>query len=252
MKKIKFYLSGGSENSDIEKSIGGDLSSFALGKDLFSEISAFQSVYGIMDYRCIYLVAEESIQNVHIAMENDSVKTHLGFLIQKEIQELVIEDPTVGSNFVLGVDGNYTSPIEWDNFENTALIIENELNSILTYGKIRCTGLSSLSEKHSFNLSFSRTNVGMKEELVQVISENGLSVKVTRSKQGGPINSVPKKIKNVAEKPDKVKFIEELTEPISIGNMQASDFLPIWIRRTLNKNVKIKKSEFIINVYANP
>lgn len=56
---MKFYLSGGSDNSNPNQSLGGPISyaeiSSGLMNNVFDDVSAVQSGSGHSDYRCVYL-----------------------------------------------------------------------------------------------------------------------------------------------------------------------------------------------------
>src|SRR5215212_4192131 len=57
---IKFYLSGGFDNSDPSLSLGGDISSFQLvsgtPNGLFDRVDTSEAELGDIEYRCVYLV----------------------------------------------------------------------------------------------------------------------------------------------------------------------------------------------------
>lgn len=57
---LKWYLSGGSSNSDPDASIGGDRSSTAAGSDLFDIVTGDESAAGDTEYRCVYFRNEDS------------------------------------------------------------------------------------------------------------------------------------------------------------------------------------------------
>jgi hypothetical protein len=56
---INFYYSGGANNSDPKKSLGGDISNIKIPNNtlhnLFDIVTSDQSQNGITDYRCIYV-----------------------------------------------------------------------------------------------------------------------------------------------------------------------------------------------------
>lgn len=63
---IKFYLSGGGANSDVNASLGGAISSTeittAVLHNLFDQVSSAESSAGDVEYRCIY------VENTHATL----------------------------------------------------------------------------------------------------------------------------------------------------------------------------------------
>lgn len=52
---IKYYLSGGTGNTDPDASLGGGISTTEAGSDLFDDIQSAESSAGDVEYRCIYV-----------------------------------------------------------------------------------------------------------------------------------------------------------------------------------------------------
>ena len=69
---IKFYLSGGTSNSNVNASIGGAISSTEVTDDslhnLFDKTLGTESTAGDIEYRCIY------VKNTHASLELELAK----------------------------------------------------------------------------------------------------------------------------------------------------------------------------------
>jgi len=68
---MTWYYSGGAANADPDASLGGAISSVAVGEalnDLFDDVSGAESEAGDVEYRCVYFKNETggTLENVHV------------------------------------------------------------------------------------------------------------------------------------------------------------------------------------------
>lgn len=75
---IKFYLSGGADNTDPDASLGGIISSTAVVDDtlnnLFDDVTGAEHAAGDINYRCIYVKNDsaETAENVKIYIDTNT------------------------------------------------------------------------------------------------------------------------------------------------------------------------------------
>lgn len=79
---IRFYLSGGSTNTDPNLSLGGPISQTEIVSgqlnNLFDDVSAVESGAGDVEYRCIYIKNTHSVSslvNARIWIDQDTLST---------------------------------------------------------------------------------------------------------------------------------------------------------------------------------
>jgi hypothetical protein len=77
---IKLYLSGGAANEDPAASLGGAMSTTAVTlSTLFDTVSGAEGLAGMTDYRCVYIVNEDSnadgYQNAKVWIEANTTST---------------------------------------------------------------------------------------------------------------------------------------------------------------------------------
>ncbi len=251
---ISFLLSGGPNNVDPVKSIGGSISKQSIDNqinNIFSDVTRDQSFIGFVDYRCLYIRNDslnEKLRDAsfYISKSLEGADIAIGFSLKSDVQALIVEgDPGTGASFQIqytirnaGLTFTQTTrEILWVPDENTmAQRIAAIVNSLTNVRGIQVIGHRS-DLGYDFLITFGGSSTGRWQELLGPINEDGIQVSVMRVVQGGPINSIAPNIGFTNNPPNGVTFFEsDNLTPIEIGTLFPQDFVPVWLRRTVQKN----------------
>ncbi len=251
---ISFLLSGGPKNVNPNKSIGGAISKQSIDNqlnNLFDDVTRDQTFNGFVDYRCLYIrnnSPNEKLKDAsfYIHKSLDGAEISIGFSLRSDIQALLVDgEPGTGSSFQLQYtirnDGinlvQTTREILWVPNENTmAQRIAAILNSLMHVRGVQVSGHRS-NVGYDFLITFGGSTTGRAQQLLAPVNEDGIQVTVMSVIKGGPINSTAPNIGLSNNPPNGVVFFDsDNSEAIEVGTLFPQDFIPIWLRRTVQKN----------------
>lgn len=237
---FNFLYSGGLNNADPAKSIGGSYSTnFILGNlnNLFSDISKDDSEIGVIDYRCFYIANDsenDTLYNASIFVTseyNSQSSVQIGISRESEVQVISLNSIPSSGYFKLKIGPATTPEIYWD---SNNIIFENNIRNALNYLD-EIETIVSKTLLNNYQVSFVGISNYRNYDLLQVV-ENTLSpstiIKIEKLTEGQPINSVAPRIFNSQSAPFNVTFYDtNFNNRLSLGNLHPSDIIPIWIRR---------------------
>lgn len=251
---LAFLLSGGVQNTDPTKSLGGSMSHQVIQDkldNLFNDVTRAHAVTGFTDYRCFYLVnnsPDEKLQDfsVYVHKGLSGCEISLGLNIQNEVQALMILGSPINGHFQLKYTiqqgtvkiVNRTSEINWTS--NTTTMAQNIaalLNGMDHLSGVQCMGQQT-SGGYDFLITFAGDSGGRTQEVLEIIHAEGITAQVVRVTQGGPINLAAPNIGIPNNAPSGVTFYNtDNATPVKIGTFFPQDFIPIWLRRITPKQV---------------
>lgn len=263
--QINFVYSGGSNNSDPSKSLGGNPSNIPiLGQinNLFSNVSSAQSTEGKIDYRCFYIFNDSLTDTLHnasvfiIYQEPGGATVQLGLANTTDVQKIQITGIVTGGSLLIKYEDNQFV-VNWGGSASSfAANLIAGLTSVNVKGvEIETTSVSNSS--NSFSLSFKGDSNNRSHSLL-VISQNNLigttSVSIKKETEGEPINSVAPLIPTDSTPPARVNFYNtSLDNKLFLGNIGPGDGVPIWAKRTTLANANFKQSDsFTLRLIGNP
>lgn len=258
---IEFLLSGGANNADPSKSIGGGPSSspvLGLVNNLFPDITSQEASFGKVDYRCFYVKNSISSATLYdtqvlVSFQNPGASyVEIGVAKSTDVQRIEITGiPTSGTViFRLG-----TSPISV-NWGTSAFGFEASLRNALLYAGFAAEVVHSISgNTASFTVTFSGVNDNKSWPILQIQENNLMGVQVPiiqiiKISNGQPINSSAPMIVTDQMPPSGVIF-----QPgsIVVGKVDAGDFFPVWVKRTTPANSQFSINDgFTIKVSGKP
>jgi len=252
---IIFVYSGGYNNVDPFKSIGGIASAYVIPSatinNLFPNMRGWDDL-AVIDYRCIYAI--NNSQGIHYDCEAYLTNTsggsnvYLGISKLNSVQRMTINGNVTGGNISLnykdrlGEDNtihvNHDSNLEtWGNNLQTAL------NGLGTLSEVIVNTRSALSD-NIFDITFadsggepSEQNGGFRDQNLITVSDNNLtgsnSITINHTQVGHPINSLAAEPGYETNAPAGVEFkeISSSTSTIFIGNLHAEEIFAIWLKR---------------------
>jgi hypothetical protein len=250
---IIFVYSGGVNNVDTFKSIGGIASAYkipnAAVNNLFSNVPG--EPFETHDYRCIYAINDS--EDIHYSCEAYLTNTsggsdvYLGISKLNSVQKMTINGNVTGGNISLnykdrlGEDNtihvNHDSNLEtWGNNLQTALNGLGLLSGVIVNTR------SALSN-NVFDIMFADGGVpsvqdgGFRYQNLITVSDNNLtgsnSITISHAQVGHPINSQAAEPGMPTNAPAGVDF-KEVSSPdstIYIGNLYQQDVFAIWFKR---------------------
>ena len=265
---VSFTFSGGSTNSDPEKSLGGDPSlQPILNKRLFDNISSEETKAGRVDYRCLYINNDSNVDSLYSAVVYvaytvpGDVTVQLGFDFSTERQNLTVTN----SNFITGgsftlvySDTNNTDVVvNWDSDLSiwagnlqTALRNVNNLDDLIVSG-FSSTGFSEEASV-TFEIDFVGTAkqryhepLALKSGGNNLISSQSNIISVSKSVNGGPINRVADVIDFDTTPPNGIVF----SASALLGDIRPLDSIPVWIKRIVPSNSSaVENDGFVLRI----
>lgn len=248
---ISITLSGGTNNSDPELSLGGEPSVFPISNErLFEDVSSSEAELGSDNYKCIYINNNSFDATLYKAKiytnyktENTDVSVELGFREANERQNIVITNSNTisGGNIVIAYtdySGDNIITVDWDNSISIwADNFQNQLRTIKNLEEIQVEG-TGVENSFIFEINFQGTAGKRYHELIQIVENNLISstetsISVTRSNSGRPINNIAQEIDTTTTVPFSVVFgkHEYESEAYNIGEFRPGDQIPVWIKR---------------------
>lgn len=250
---IIFVYSGGVNNVDTFKSIGGIASVYrvptAAVNNLFPNVRG--ESFEMHDYRCIYAINDSQTEVVYYDCEayltnaSGGSDVYLGISKLNSVQRMTINGNVTGGDISL----NYKDRLGEDN----AIDVNHDLN-LETWGNNLQTALnglvpgvivntrSSLSD-NIFDITFADSggepldqNGGFRGQNLITVSNNNLtgsnSITINHAQVGHPINSLAAEPGMVTNAPAGVDFKESSPDStIYIGHLYPEDVFAIWFKR---------------------
>lgn len=258
---IEFLLSGGSNNSDPNKSIGGEISSFpVLGSlnNLFPDITSEEAASGKVDYRCFYVKNSSSAGFLYDAsmiitsQSSGGAYANLGLARSTDVQRIDVTGTSISGTMVLRLG---ETPISM-NWGSSPFGFAASLRNALSYVGVNAqVDYSVAGNKTSFVVTFSGDSNYKSWPTLQV-QENNLTgtdtpvVSIVKVTQGQPINSSAPLLTTDSMAPATVTF---QNGTIPIGNLAPGTFAPIWVRRTTPANTEFSQNDgFTIKISGKP
>ena len=271
-KDILYLFSGGSSNSNQEKSLGGSVSSYQVPgsvNNLFPNIDESQQSTGILDYKCFYVFNNSLVNifdNVNIYIENNlSILPILTLGVKKtnSIQEIVITGSITGGFIILGISNLQTYKISYSGSPiSYGAEIENALNNLLeNISVVVLTTFTSNIQKHQitfvgpFGFRAQDSIVVIQNSLIS----SGQSIPQIQSNYisiGSPVNTQAGNVLSTYNAPEGVTFFDTNKDvSVEIGTLLPGDYFPVWIRRNVPAGtppIVSAMGEFKVDVFARP
>jgi hypothetical protein len=245
LSDISFVYSGGSNNIDPKKSIGGPPSINPVNasvNNIFSDVKKEESEAGLVDYRCFYVFNDNesnSIFNVNVYLKSQKQglsSCQIGLSKSTEEQVLSLSSSPISGSFRLIYENYTTYPIDWD---NNYLIFQKNIENALNDLEVLSGVVVQRIFPNNYKISFLGDDNYRNHELLTV-GINDLSpsttVSVKKSAEGQPLNSIAPRLPTISTTPSGVIFYEtsDLSNEtkVFIGDLRPKDGVPIWIKRT--------------------
>lgn len=239
---IDFVYSGGTNNSDPAKSIGGYPSINpinGISNNLFTNVKREDSLDGVIDYRCFYVFNNsetDSLYNVSIFFEDQISgisNCELGVAKSTDVQILSLNSTPTSGSFTIRYDNYVTGEIYWNSDYTTfQKNIEDALNGLDVLSGVVVNRLSDNVYSISFLGEADRRNHSLLEtQSINLVPNTTVSFE--KNIEGQPINSIAAQLPTSATPPYGVNFYETSNySKILVGDLNPGDGFPIWIKRT--------------------
>lgn len=256
--QIQFFLSGGSNNSLAQESIGGKISSFSLAgelNNLFPNITTEQAQNGKIDYRCFYIKntsESDSIYNLELSIsEQGSSGSNVRFGTEKnnEIQKIEIYGNVTFGTASFNYNNNFFNA-NWESFS------EDILNGFSGSGASVQVLDSTSSDVRTITIKFEGDSSNRNHPLLKLTNnslENSPTISIVKSKDmaGRPINYEPDKLPVDYQSPVGVVF-EDDSKKIILENLKPNDFIPVWIKRETVAGTEFQTDYFKFKISGRP
>jgi hypothetical protein len=252
---IKFYLSGGFQNSDPNASIGGDISErLIVGtlNNLFNNVSELESKNGHEDYRCFYVAntnETDTLYDMEIYLESlpqSGISIEIGTYWGTEVQRMTLTGNVItGGTITLSFGEETTDPISWDGDADAFRInMQNALNNLGALEGISIPDVSMVPlgtypyMTYYLDIYFEGVDDNRSQALIEIadLSLTGCDDGViARVSAGGPINTIASAVDFDTIVPYGIAFTSPTEdEPIEIGDLRSDEKIPIWVKRTVS------------------
>ncbi len=267
---IVFLLSGGQDNANPRRSIGGAPARIRINElpnNLFDDVTREHSFSGYTDYRCFYVMninEDEKFKNVHLftakALEGSEIQ--LGLSLQNEVQALMFPEKPVNGSFQLV----YTIKHGTEAFQHTTREI-NWVPDAVTMSQRIAAVLNSLDQLEGIQVVGTETNTGFDflvtfagasgnrgQEMLTTVNQLGVGINVSRVAKGGPINSIAPNVGIANNPPSGVTFFDASRDSsVLVGTLFPNDFMPVWIKRIVERNTKaVHPDQFKFKMFGDP
>lgn len=266
LNQISLVLSGGSNNSNPQSSIGGSPSSFPILNglnNLFSNLTTEEATVGKIDYRCFYIFndsEQDAFLDVSLYIYSQVLggsSVQIGIARETDVQKIEIIGQVNSGSLILKYEQQEIT-VDWDgsasNFSNNLVEAFSSIDILGIEANGTTTG--SLS---SILIYFKGDSDNRNHEKLELF-ENNLEgpdkpiVSIKKIAEGQPINSIAPQIAVDTVIPSKVTFYAtSASEKLSIGNLKPGDGIPIWIKRTTEPNTDFQENDnFILKITGRP
>lgn len=264
---ITFTFSGGSSNSDPDRSLGGDPSlQTIVNKRLFDDVSETETKTGNVDYRCFYAHNESNVDTlydteVYIAYTvPGDVTVKVGFDFENERQNLTVVNAAFifGGSFVITYSDstNHDLTVNWS--ANLSTWAANFQQALRTINNLENVFVSAFTSNNNviFEIDFFGTSSSRYHELIvlktggnHLLATQITSISIVKSVNGGPINRIADIIDVDTTIPNNIVFYDTIT----IGDLRPLDSVPIWIKRTTPPNTTaVENDGFTLRIKGRP
>ena len=266
LNQINLVLSGGSNNSNPQSSLGGNPSSFPiLGglNNLFSNLTTEEAESGKTDYRCFYIFNDSETDpflDVSVYIYSQKIRgstVQIGIAQETDVQKIEIIGSVDSGNLILKYEQQEIN-IDWG-----SSISDFADNLVDGFSSIDIDGIEvSFSVSGSTSLitiEFKGTSNNRNHEKIELFENNLIGpdvpvVTIKKVTEGQPINSIAPTLAVDTVPPSKVVFVETSNvSRLQIGNLNPGDGVPIWIKRTTLPNTDFEENDnFILKVTGRP
>jgi hypothetical protein len=252
---IVYVLSGGSNNSDSAKSLGGDPSAspVLLGvNNLFDNISPDDVAAGLIDHRCIYIFNNSNVEtlwNAKIFTQSQTIggaNAEIGFTFSDEIQNLTVIGNLTGGVLTLSYEGQSFTFAHSSNLSTWVGNFQTAIRTIPNLENVQVTAQTSVSSTLEtvtvFTILYTGTAGSRFHPILDIVA-NALTpsavVSASRSVTGSPINSIALIVDRATTPPTGIIFnAATLLEPQIVGHLRPTDGFPVWVRRITPPNTQ--------------
>jgi hypothetical protein len=261
---IKLFYSGGGSNNDPDSSIGGAISNYVLSSNrIFDNVSAAQNTAGYTDYRCVYfnnINSTDTLLNAGIYVDSQvsgGASITIGIEVNNDRQDIYIANAgSVSSGTVtlqfydFFTDANIQFSFAHDlNISIWASNFQTSIRSISGLEQVTISG-SYLGTTAYFSVNFIGTSSKRYFESLEVVSlsQSFVDVNATFTLQkvfdGGPKLKTATEIASEINAPNNITFVEtSSSSPLLIGNLKPTEYLPVWIKRTVVAGVNSMEND---------
>jgi hypothetical protein len=243
---IVFVLSGGSNNPDPLKSLGGDPSSTPiLGSlnNLFNDLTTQDAQNGTIDYRCFYIFNNnmiDALTDSKVWVQSEIVggaSVNIGVNLVNEVQLVTIDGPNPGSgNFVLSYNGTNFMVNQSNDVNVWASNFQTAISALPNLTDVTVTGVMQPSAI-IFTVTFQGDAGNRSHPLLELVQNNLLpsnTFSFTKQTIGSPINLIAPSIDVPTTPPTGISFTYPISAtPLMLGDLRALDGFPVWVKRTL-------------------
>lgn len=248
---LKYKYSGGFDNIDSNKSIGGEISNTEVNsykQNIFNNIGENDYAQGLVDYRCLYLenISNKRVHNLKMHLDDvfRGAIFNIGFNFQNDIQTIII----AGGDFINGQKITFS-------FKNRNFIVkydidinifktnfQKSINKIFNLKDVTVDG-SYANGNSVLNIYFQGTSGNKQQPLIKLESYTltpDPTITIIKKQNGSPVNCIQEKLNNSLQSPNKINFLEAGAS-VEFTFLEIGDFLPIWLRRQVfSGNVPIE------------
>jgi hypothetical protein len=229
---IGVVYSGGSTNTNPNLSLGGNPSGYpVLGymNNLFANISETERANGKIDYRCVYIVNNNSVDTFYDIVATVSYQipggsdARIGVQKFTDIQTVTIAPPGPGVYQLSYLATLINVP------DQTAASLQAVLNTTIATGAVVTADFSGYILTINF-LGADNTRY------FSLLSSNTIGVTTNKVQNGGPIVRIADAIPNETTPPGGITFgyntSSDTSTSATIVGLRHGEFFPIWVQRS--------------------
>lgn len=248
---IKFTLSGGINNDDPNKSLGGDPSPIVISNNinnLFDDIQGLEAEEGRIEYRCFYIFNDNEthdFRNIRIWIKSQvdlGASVEIGIGQRNHVQVISIFGSPTSGTFKLSYDGvTPSASINWN--EDVSILAASINDYVDSQFGLETTTIGELTAdaERIFTVTFVGDSGGRYHPDF-VVSQNLLvpsaTIMVQSTINGQPINAVAADVGDEETAPEDVSFSDPSSEAeaLLVGTLKPLEHFFVWVKRTINAN----------------
>lgn len=236
---INAVLSGGTQNTEQQASLGGFPSSVEPGSgvnNLYNNVTSQQTTQGWTDYRCLYIFndSEEIRYGVNVSIEyltEIGAEIQLGLVLQNEVQSIQFSPAPTSGTFKIAIHGFESETITWDS--DTSVLAENIQSAIESFTE--CSVSVPTGGTHLYRITFGGI-MGNKSLSSMTVEDSTLTpsptITIKKVTSGSPINTIAPDTGDQVIAPTGITFFDAIT-PIVVGKLLPAEGFPLWFKRTV-------------------
>jgi len=259
---ISFLLSGGPNNTDPSKSIGGEPSNTQISSgilnNLYDDVAPGETEAGFIDYRAFYVAndGDSTVSNVRLWIASEVAggsTVQMGIENKNELQIVTISAPfglTGGSVTYSIQDQNFLVVASPTDVETWSFNFETALLNLMVDGQPLFTDVTvttifvpaQVGSSFVHNIVYSGAD-GSKNQGALTLESNNLVpgssiVLPATSSNGAPINTIAPLLDIDTTAPGGVIFsVPTEDNPIVLPKLNAGDSFPVWVKRETEAEV---------------